>query len=193
MSWSSENNFDRRLDTGALLPGTHLNDEQFTELLLGAPSPAIAAHLKVCVQCSEEADRVSTAIGGFERESRLWAEREAASHPTLTPPRRVFTGLFGLPDWAAAAAAAALDVAAGLGSGSFHHRAKVQIPVATIQPATAPATGPVALPSTIEADNALLAAIDGELRGDDAPPSSMFGLSLSERPSHGMSARRVSN
>jgi hypothetical protein len=193
MSWPCENNVDPRLDTDALLPGTHLNDEQFTELLLGETSPAIVAHLKVCAHCSEEADRVSTAIGNFERQSRLWAEREAASHPRLTTPKRSFEGSFHLPTWVAAAVAAALVVTVEFEGGLVRHPAKVPVAVATVQPATSPVAAPVASPATIAADNALLAAIDGELRGDDAPPSSVYGLSLSERPSNGKSAGRISN
>jgi hypothetical protein len=190
------------LDPGTQLAGTdldtsfsiHLSDEQFTELLLGAASPAIAAHLKVCAHCSEEADRVSAAIGSFERESRLWAEREAASHPRLAPPKRAFAGLRHFPNWAVAAVAVALVVAVGFGSGLLRRPAKVLVEVATIQPATTtPVTRPTASPSTLEADNALLAAIDGELHGDDALNSSVYGLSLSERPSRGKPARRVSN
>jgi hypothetical protein len=167
----------------------HLDDEQFTELLLGAPSPAIAAHLKVCAQCNQEADRVSSAIGGFERESRLWAEREAASHPRLTPPKRAFATLLHLPNWAAAAVAVALVIAVGFGNGLLRHPAQVHDAVATAPPAIAPTVSP----TTLEADNALLAAIDGELRGDDAPPSSAYGLTLSAHPTRGKSARQVTN
>ena len=64
----------------------HLTDEQFADLLLGANPAAVQAHLKACSACAEEADRVAGAIGSFEQQqTRLWAERRAATSPMLTP------------------------------------------------------------------------------------------------------------
>jgi len=181
--------FEDNLNYNSSLPSLHLDDEQFTDLLLGATSPSISAHLKVCAQCQEEADRVSSAIGSFEQQSRLWAEREAATHPRIAARRPAYAWLLNpAPAWAAAAVVIALIFGLVLRSShsDFGHPSQANPAVATVQPAAVS-------PATLDADNALLAAIDGELHADDVPSSSDYGLTLSERPTRGKSARRVSN
>jgi hypothetical protein len=178
----------------------HLTDEQFSDLLLGAGAPAVQAHLKACSQCAEEAERVSAAIGSFEQQSRLWAERRAASHSVLVPRRQSAFAWLHIPTtpqaWTAAAAAVALAVGVGVSvrdgfnfsdrrapsvqTTSMHasvaQTAAVQAPIAGVQPAAqvSPATG--VSPTTLKADNDLLSAIDGELRADESTPASLYGL-----------------
>src|ERR1700757_1127786 len=92
----------------------HLTDEQFAGLLLGANPAAVRAHLKACSACAEEADRVAGAIGSFEQQTRLWAERRAATSPMLLPvPASAFAWLLRPQAWTAAVLAIAL--AAGFG------------------------------------------------------------------------------
>jgi hypothetical protein len=112
---------------------SHLTDEQFAELLLGSTSAPVQAHLGVCAQCAEEADRVSGAIGSFEQQTRLWAERRTATQPVLSSPRHAALAWLQLPAgpqaWAAAALAVAL--AAGLGVSVRSHRAGMATQVAS--------------------------------------------------------------
>ena len=166
---------------------THLTDAQFTELLLGANPAAVRAHLEGCPQCSDEADRVSRAIGSFEQHSRIWAERRAATRPILAPVRApVFEWLHRPQAWTAAALAIAL--AAGVGvSARNHHAPVVQTQVAATQPA------PEVSPATLKADNDLLSAIDGELRADESTFATAYGLSAAAHESHSRSAERMIN
>jgi hypothetical protein len=172
---------------------THLTDAQFSDLLLGANPPAVRAHLEACSQCSAEADRVSLAIGSFEQQSRLWAERRAASQPFIAPHRQpVFPWLYRPQAWTAAALAIAL--AAGIGvavrndiSAHKDHRQAAQQQLATAQPA------PVVSPATLKADNALLSAIDGELRADDSTPVALYGLTATSRSARARAPKRIAN
>ena len=165
---------------------THLTDAQFTDLLLGANPAAVRAHLEGCPQCSDEADRVSRAIGSFEQQSRLWAERRAASRPLLaTQPQLVFPWLHRPQAWTAAALAIALAVGIGVTVRNDHPRA-VQLQ-AKVQPA------PVVSPATLKADNELLSAIDGELRADESTPATMYGLTVTSRGVRTRAPKRISN
>jgi len=107
--------------------GSHLTDAQFTDLLLGEIPSAVTAHLDACARCAEEAQRVSSAIGSFEQQSRLWAERRASTQPVQTPSRSPLLGWLHLPAsssaWSTAAVAVvlALSVGIGLGFEFIHH------------------------------------------------------------------------
>jgi hypothetical protein len=165
---------------------THLTDAQFTDLLLGANPAAVRAHMEACPQCSDEADRVSRAIGSFEQQSRLWAERRAASRPLLATQRQpVFPWLHRPQAWTAAALAIALTVGIGVTVRNDHPRA-VQLQ-AKVQPA------PAVSPATLKADNELLSAIDGELRADESTPATMYGLTVNSRSVRTRAPKRISN
>jgi len=185
----------------------HLTDEQFTDLLLGSGPAGVQDHLLSCPQCSAEAERVSAAIGSFEQQTRLWAERRAAARPALTPMRPpAFQWLHRPQVWASAALAVAL--AAGFALSSHLHRSQAipvvaqstaprpapsQVTIAANdarQPAAVAAHAPAAAvsPATIKADNQLLSAINGELRADESTPASLYGISpaapeIQSRPS----------
>ena len=62
----------------------HLSDEQFMELLMGGSTAQVQAHLAECAECRAEAERVGGAIGDFSEQSRLWAERRAATRAPRT-------------------------------------------------------------------------------------------------------------
>jgi hypothetical protein len=164
----------------------HLDDAQFTDLLLGIASREVTAHLDLCPQCREEASRVSGALGSFETQTRLWAEQRAATTPRLTAPAPALSW-FHHPASSWAAAAVAVLLVFGLALRGTNHPLEPHQP----QP-TAAAAAPLS-PATLESDNALLAAIDSELRTDDAPSSDDYGLNLTAHPSHSKPARQVSN
>ncbi len=170
---------------------SHLTDEQFSDLLLGARSSAIQAHLEACSQCSEEADRMSAALGSFQQRSRLWAERRAAARPLLVSHRQpVFSWLHipANPQVWTAALALAVALAAGIGVTMHNdHPRAVSPQVATVQPA------PAVAPATLKADNELLSAIDGELRADESTPAAMYGLTATSRGTRVRAPKRVAN
>jgi hypothetical protein len=163
----------------------HLTDEQFADLLLGANPAAVQDHLKACSACAEEADRIASAIGSFEQQTRLWAERRAAaSHVLTSAPAPAFSWLRRPQAWTAAALAIVL--AAGFGVAARNHDASVAQPqVARVQPA------PAVSPSTLKADNALLSAIDGELRADESTPAIAYDLSTSTHGVRNHSSKRM--
>jgi hypothetical protein len=169
---------------------THLTDEQFADLLLGANPSSVQAHLKACSQCAEEAERVSRAIGSFAQQTRLWAERRAASHPIFAPQRQpVFEWLHRPRAWTAAALAIA--VAAGIGVSARNNRqrsAQTQVAISHTQPAT-----PQLSPATIKADNELLSAIDGELRADESASASAYGLDVNSSSTKTRASKRISD
>lgn len=163
----------------------HLTDEQFADLLLGSNPSAVQQHLKTCFACAEEADRVAGAIGSFEQQTRLWAERRAATSPALTSSRESnFAWLRRPQAWTAAALAIAL--AAGFGvAARNHHAPAAQTQVATAQPA------PAVSPSTLKSDNDLMSAIDGELRADESTPAIAYGLTTSAHAVRTHTAKRI--
>ncbi len=167
---------------------SHLTDEQFADLLLGANPSSVQAHLKACPQCAEEAERISGAIGSFAQQTRLWAERRAASHPILAPQRQpVFEWLHRPGAWTAAVLAIA--VAAGVGVSLRHQQsAHPQVAIAHTQPAS-----PQLSPATIKADNELLSAIDGELRADESTSASAYGLDVNARSAKARASKRISD
>lgn len=162
----------------------HLTDEQFTDLLLGAAPAEVQAHLGQCSQCAEEANRVCGAIASFQQQSRVWAERRSAASAILTAERRAAFSWFHLPQaWATAAVMFAL--AAGVGLAVREHHPPQHPDIAAVSP---PAQTTAA---SLKADNALLAAIDGELRADESTPASVYSLTRARRGDPARSAKRM--
>jgi hypothetical protein len=166
----------------------HLSDEQFTELLLGTKAPAVRAHLEVCPQCSKEAERVSAAIGSFQQQSSLWAEHRAATAQPLhvRDSRPAFSWVHRPLAWSAAALVIALTAGIGISRHADHSQPNQQ-PVAQEQPVV------VVTPGTLQSDNQLLSAIDGELRADDSTANGMYGLNVASHETPTKSVRRLTN
>jgi len=173
----------------------HLTDTQFTELLLGTIPPAVIAHLETCPQCAEEAQRVSGAIGSFAQQSRLWAERRAASRSARMPARQTPLAWLGIPVAPVAWIVATLALAAGLGIARRAERVAPSTPsIAAVQPAPSRTAAPATVTSaTLKADNALLSAINGELSADAAPSASAYGLTASHHSARSQPATGISN
>jgi hypothetical protein len=171
----------------------HLTDAQFSELLLGTTPSAVQAHLDACSQCSEEADRVSAALGSFEQQSRLWAERRAASQPILASHRQpAFPWLYRPQAWTAAALTIALAAAIAVTVRNDitvrdDHRRAVPQQIAIV------GSAPTVSPATLKADNELLSAIDGELRADQSTPATMYGLTAASRGTPARTPKRIAN
>jgi hypothetical protein len=164
----------------------HLSDEQFTDLLLGTNSPSVREHLRSCELCSQEAERVSDAISSFSAQSRLWAERRAASFPVFAhEPQRTFTWLHRPHAWTAAAVAVVFAAGVGIFVHEVNNRSAPHA-VANVLPATVS-------PTTLKSDNDLLTAIDGELREDDASNAGMYGLSPVSPSVTAKTSKRMSN
>lgn len=172
----------------------HLSDAEFTDLLLGSIPPSVTAHLESCSECAEEARSVSGAILNFDRESRAWAEQRASTQPALVAPGRRGPAWLGMPGFGMAwqAAAALTLLCAGVTIGyQVEHRAEAPSTVASVS-STHPG-GPQVSPTTLKADNELLSAIAGELQAEATPPPSVYGLDVSEHPSHSHRVKRLTN
>lgn len=170
---------------GSIGSAGHLTDGAFSDLLLGAARPEVRAHLAVCAACSEEAQRVSGAVTSFERESRAWAERHAAGMPAASP-RAVPLGwrLGWAGAWTTAAAMAILGAGVVANHWKDHGSAQSAFVVETQEETISPAR--------LQADNELLAAVDGELRANSvSPPASAYGLDTPERDGEGEVTKRV--
>lgn len=170
----------------------HLTDSEFTDLLLGSISPEVATHLESCALCADEARNVSGAILSFDRESRAWAERHAATLPALSAPARPGASWLGVPavSWAWQAAVALTLACAGVIGYQVQHRADQPVAVASVS--SMPAS-PAVSPARIQADNDLLSAIDGELQAEAAPPASVYGLDVAVHPSQARRGKRITN
>lgn len=159
----------------------HLSDEQFTELLLGANPRVVREHLAACPQCAEEAQRVSAAIGSFAEQSRLWAERRAAAQQSIASVRLPrFQWLHGPRAWATAGSLA-VALAAGVGYTLHLDRSGPAQPAVAHSPSAPPVSH-----TALQSDNELMAAVDREIREDDAATAGMYGLRVT---SHNASAR----
>ena len=184
----------------------HLTDEQFTELLIGSRPAWVQAHLVECAACREEAERVSGAIGDFAQQSLLWAERRAAFRPVQTTERKpAFAWLVRPQAWMGAALTIALAVGIGM-TLRRDHTQPVQQAAATAQADAAKTQAAKVQPvvvkvqaeakagrATLKADNALLTAIDGELRADESTPASLYGLEATSYRTGTRSVKRTSN
>jgi hypothetical protein len=170
---------------------TQLTDEQFTDLLPGTSPAAVTAHLSTSPQCAQEAQRVSSAIGSFAQQSRLWAERRAASLPMHSRDWQPALPWLHIPTnpqaWAAAGLAVALALGKGISLRVDHVRPVERQVAAKLQPAVAVS------PTTLKSDNALLTAIDGELRADESTFATAYGLSAAAHESHSRSTERMIN
>ena len=166
---------------------SHLTDEQFTDLLLGTNLPGVREHLLACEKCSREAEQVSGAINSFSVQSRLWAERRAGPSPALrSEPHQTLNWLHHPYAWTAAAFALVFAGVMGLSLRPDHAR-----PVQQATSAVRPAAG--VTPTTLQSDNDLLTAIDGELREDDSGSIGMYGLSQGSHSVRSNTSNRMSN
>ena len=149
-----------------------------------------------------------------------WAAARALRTAAQTPRAERASGLAWLvwlvrpQAWAGAALAIALAVGIGVTIEREHSRttqadaAKTQAGVAaarveatTVQAQAAKAqagatmvqTKAAVQAATLKADNALLSAIDGELRADESVPASLYGLAADASGEGTKSAKRISN
>jgi anti-sigma factor RsiW len=175
------------LDSQSSRLASHLTDEQFADLLLGTKSPAVRAHMDTCPKCSQEAERMSTAIGSFQQLSSVWAERHAATaEPLRAADARRFSWSHRPLVWSAAALVIALTAGVGL-SRHADRPQQVPQPVALVQPAVVVPT------ATLQSDNQLLSAIDGELSADESTATGMYGLNAPAHEVRTKSVRRLTN
>ena len=170
----------------------HLSDEQFASLLLGAISPAVQSHLESCARCAEESERVGLAIGSFERDSRLWADRRAAATPAAYPVRQPIPAWLQLPTaWAVAAVAVVIATTLGLPHFGDHGLATGQ--ASSLAVTSMPAAAAEVPAATLKADNDLLSAIDGKLRANDTQPAQFYGLQVDATLEPSRSAHEVAD
>jgi anti-sigma factor RsiW len=139
-----------------LTTGCHLTSDQFGDLMTGAATGPVEAHLDACGQCAAEAASLRDSISLFRQASTAYAEDQLRALPPLTiPSRRLHSPSMQPTFWAVAAA---LLLAAFLPMQSLHRQQVVQ-PVASATAASIASQDQV---STQESDEALLQDVDRE-------------------------------
>jgi hypothetical protein len=151
--------------TSPILTATHLSEDDLDDFLLGLASSDAAGHVAACPACRQRIATFESQMAVFNQASRDWSEarsntisRDLAAHrPSLrlTPAAMWYST-------AAAVLAVALTVTTNL-----HRDAGLQ--TGTSQTETVAAVAP----DEIDADNAMLAAINSETA---TPRASRFGL-----------------
>jgi hypothetical protein len=145
--------------------------------------------------------------------------RTAERAPRAAERESVLAWLVRPQAWAGAALAIALAVGIGMTMEREHSRtaqadaakaqagvaaarveattaqaeAKAQAGATMVQVKAAVQAEAAVRPATLKADNALLSAIDGELRADESVPASLYGLSSDASGSGTKTAKRISN
>ncbi len=150
----------------------HLTQEEFDELLMGVADPELQAHCVACVPCGARVAALSKSFELYNHASLAWAEarsntftRDLSGH---RPTRRVTASAAR-----SVAATLILGLVAGLSTGT--HRWPASFTGSALQAAPAArAFAPDARAQQIARDNAMLEAINTELREPDAAPASLL-------------------
>jgi hypothetical protein len=141
------------------MTGQHLNNQQFTDLLIGDCSLEVRRHVDACPQCQDEFKQVQSAIDGFGAAGLEWAEQRAPM--SISPSSQLLFQCRSLGTWAAAALLAAAVL--------FEVHQGWIVPT----PANNVATQAVESTSDVADDNRLMMAIDQEIRWRAESPLSM--------------------
>ena len=154
-----------------------LSDEQFADLLAGRPTAGTLADLHEDTDAELELSALQSALHSYRAETLDWAERRAATAPSLVPAARRRALWVAVPQWSLAAiAVAAVAVGVGHFSGRGGDDAAGNVPSITAgSPSTAASS-----PSEIASDNQLLTSIDAALSSGDL--RAVDGLGLKSAP-----------
>jgi hypothetical protein len=163
------------------MTGQHLTDEQFTDLLSGDYTGDASRHMRMCVQCQGEFERVQTSIGDFVTLSLEWAERRAST--SISAPSAFVRGWQAASSWAVAAAVLAAAILFGV------HQGRLLRPDVTSVAGSQPAESA----SEVADDNRLLMAIDKEIRWQPESPISINDLTASAGRPHARLSRGLRN
>jgi anti-sigma-K factor RskA len=168
--------------------GRHsLTDEQFADLLADRPSSGTLARLHEDADTELELAELKSALHSYRAETLVWAERRAATAPSLAPAARRRARWTAVPQWSLAALAVA-TVAVGIG----HYSGRSTDAAAGNATAIMAASGPVAGASAVAdmaSDNELLSSIDAAL--SYAGTSPVDGLGLKPAGNEGAQRRNV--
>ncbi|AFL86946.1 hypothetical protein Terro_0607 [Terriglobus roseus DSM 18391] len=137
-----------------------LTDEQFADLLAGRPSAGTLSELHDDADAELELAELKSALHSYRAETLDWAERRAATAPSLVPAARRRALWVAVPQWSMAAIAVA---AVAVGVGHFSGRGSDDA-----MPNAASISAPAVLSSASEiaTDNQLLTSIDDALTSD---------------------------
>lgn len=138
----------------------HLNNDQFSDLLIGDCPLEVRRHVDTCPQCQEEFKRVQSAIDSFGSACLEWAEQRAPV--SISPSSPLLFQCRSLGTWAAAALLAAAVLF------EVHQGWIVPTPAANDV-----ATQGVESTANVAEDNRLMMAIDQEIRWQAESPLSI--------------------
>jgi hypothetical protein len=166
----------------------HLNDDQFSEYLMGEePTAEVTAHLAQCEACREEMAGFDLSVDSFNQTTLAWSEsRPAAGLGSAGGQRWLQRPIFAASAWALAAC---MMLAAGVFAVLHHEQSERPADIASI---ASPTMGNTVQDSEaqIAQDNKLLMDVDMALRSGDRSPVQEYGLeavSTARRSARGVS------
>ncbi len=152
----------------------HLNDDQFTELLIGgALTEDCRRHLSACDVCRREAEKFSNSVEMFSTTSLAWSRTkpQQKSLRTIVQWKAARTGLAPI-GWALTAA---LLIAVGVPAwNDSHPKLLLHVPAAASAPADSLAE--------IAQDNELMQSVNVALNASDGSPLPEDHLVEGSRP-----------
>jgi hypothetical protein len=160
---------------GGPLNNGHLNDDQFTECLMGAePGSAAAAHLSHCAACREELARFGMSVDSFNAATMAWSESRPSMNLEESTWDRLHRASWTNRPFVAAtswALAACLMLVAGVSIVQYReHRDGQANNIASVVPPQEDSEAQIA------EDNQLLMEVDLALHDRSRSPMQEYGL-----------------
>jgi hypothetical protein len=149
------------MNTGEM---NHLSNDQFSELILGAPSPASELHLAECAHCRAELEKFSSSVDLFSTTSLKWSEIQPAQTPRISPRWQSARWAYAPVGWALAVA---VLIAVGVPAWKYDRH--------PAPPTSQSATEDT--PAEIAQDNALLQSVNVALNTNEDSPLPEYRLS----------------
>ena len=157
--------------SGQMQKSGHLNDDQFTDVLIGEQlSSDATAHLSQCEACREELARFGSSVGDFNTASLAWSVSHAAGSSIEANRVRRFESRSPIMMAASWALAACLTVMAGVAVVQHREASSREANVASMVPPHEDSEAEIAQ------DNKLLADVEREIHGYDRSPVQEYGL-----------------
>jgi hypothetical protein len=148
---------------------SHLNDDQFTDCLIGTePGVEAAAHLRECATCREELARFGMSVNDFNSAALGWSEsRPAVSLRGASVGQQGRRRFFAVASYALAAC---LMLGVGVEVAVHHEQGTRPAAVASLSGSQEDSAAQIAQ------DNKLLMAVDVAIRSDDRSLVQAYGL-----------------
>jgi len=153
----------------AVIPHSHLSDDELDEILIGIATDDASAHLAHCTSCGQRLAAFQSQLDAFNHATMAWSEARANSISRDLLAHKLTPRVTLKAAWSSAAVAV-LALAFAVGG---RHYASETAPMETAQAPSAASSPDDVRQHEIDSDNAMLAAIDDEIV---TPQPDRFGL-----------------